>query len=208
MHDTQLRINFGNDTNGRFHLSRSALPLALLWPAAVVALFFWWRRSVLTTDARHRLLAMGGLIVAMTVMITFARHDQFAGMQQWGHRYTYVQKLLLYLALLVAALTACRRPVWLSLIVIAHATILCWFGSRPYVTSPRQGDRLMAFVHAAAAWQTDPRATGDEMIHTEPNRKIVIRRPPATPAGQRGDPHLCRRLPTPRSRGSNLSHRH
>jgi hypothetical protein len=163
---------------GRFHLEQTGVPLVTYLPVVVVAMFLFVRSLHLSDPAKARLTAVGYLVVAMTLLIAFARFGWFEDMLHWGHRYTYVQKLLVYFGVAVAVFASGRRPVAWAVMLLLHVALLAWLDQRPYQVSRVRGERVMHFVRQAAAWRDDPGSVGEQMVYDEAARQLVIRRAP------------------------------
>ena len=94
----------------------------------------------------------------------------------WGHRYTYVQKLLVYLAVVVVVFQGMSRPKLIAGCVLAHALCLAVIDTRGfhfYRTDRRKGERVMRFVEAAAIWRADSASSGTAMVHIDRSELVV-----------------------------------
>jgi hypothetical protein len=146
---------------GRFALENAWSMMAYL-PGLLVVLFVGMRYRELPIVTRRWVVGAGSLALGMTLAIAYARFDGWEGMLVWGHRYTYVQKLLVYLTVLVVMFSNLRRRLLVAGAVLAHASLLAVLAGSDetfrldYHTDPATGQRVIKFVAEAARWRENP----------------------------------------------------
>ena len=162
-------------SSGRGELVSNGVPLAILLPGIAIVLFLagCYRR----TDQRRRefLLGVGWIALVLTGMVVCARFEARGNMVEWGYRYFYVQKLVLYLGVMVAAAGASVRMRPLLAVFLLHAVTLQLLDPQPYETSVEEGKRVMSFVHDVAEWRADPSSQGESMVYDNGRRRIEVR---------------------------------
>ncbi|MEM7201719.1 MAG: hypothetical protein AAF628_15730 [Planctomycetota bacterium] len=188
----QLAVRVGAESmlglRGRTWLAAEGLQ-ALVWIAAVApiaALAAGWPK--LRPPERRAAAVLLGTVVLLTLATVIGRYDELRAVRDWGHRYTYLQRLLLYgvvVAVLGAALRGAprRARVACAALLVLHAGHLARRNATYYRTQPARGAQLQRFAGDVERWLADPADPRQEMLYSVGRRRIRVRRPPHQTTG-------------------------